>query len=96
MIRVALALALCLCATAHADPLRSRSLRAEFQRLNPCPANGATRGPCVGWQVDHVQPLCAGGHDELDNLAWLTVPAHRDKTRRDVAACRGRVYLPPA
>lgn len=85
-----------LAAKANADPLRSRALRSEFQRLNPCPATGERRGACPGYEVDHIQALCAGGRDELENLAWLAVEAHRDKTRRDVAACRGRVYRPPA
>ena len=71
---------------------RSPALRAEFVRLNPCPANGATRGPCPGFEVDHVQPRCAGGAETIENLQWLPVEAHREKTRRDVAACRGRVY----
>jgi hypothetical protein len=47
-----LALALLLNSAAAAD--RSRAVRAEFQRLNPCPVNGATRGACPGWEVDHV------------------------------------------
>lgn len=74
---------------------RSRVLRAEFQRLEPCPSTGKIRGPCPGYQVDHIQPLCAGGIDKLDNLQWLAVDPHKEKTRRDVAACFGRVYRPP-
>ena len=33
---------------------RSRVVRAGFQRLNPCPVNGATRGACPGFEADHV------------------------------------------
>ena len=86
----ALFLALVSFTAAGAD--RSRSLRAEFQRLNPCPSTGETRGACYGFEVDHLQPICAGGRDEMDNLQWLSIEAHREKTRRDVAACRGRAY----
>lgn len=56
---------------------RSRALRAEFMRLNPCPSTGQARGACPGWQVDHVEALVCGGRDELANLQWLTVEAHR-------------------
>lgn len=84
-----LALALAL-SSAHADPQRSRALRAEFQRLNPCPATGATRGACPGYEVDHVVPICLGGQrvDTISNLQWLTVEVHRRKTREDVRLCR--------
>ncbi len=71
---------------------RSRSTRAEFQRTNPCPSTGKPRGPCPGWQVDHHQPICADGRDAIDNLRWIEVEPHKEKTRKDVAACRGRAY----
>jgi hypothetical protein len=69
---------------------RSRVLRAEFQRHNPCPSTGLKRGPCPGWQVDHREALVCGGRDELQNLQWLTIEAHRQKTRVEVKLCRGR------
>jgi hypothetical protein len=94
-VRTTLVALLLVGAIASAAP-RSAAMRAEFQRLNPCPANGATRGTCPNFAVDHIEPLCAGGDDSLVNLQWLSVEAHKDKTRRDVAACRGRVYRPPA
>ncbi|WP_242499952.1 HNH endonuclease signature motif containing protein [Methylibium sp. Pch-M] len=79
---------------AAAGEARSRAVRAEFQRQTPCPSTGATRGACPGHQADHVQPLCAGGKDEPGNLQWLTVRDHQLKTKRDVAACFGRVHRP--
>lgn len=91
MILLVGALAICLNAIA-AD--RSRAVRAEFQRQTPCPATAAKRGACPGYQADHVQPLCAGGKDEPGNLQWLTVQEHQRKTKRDVAACFGRVHRP--
>lgn len=79
---------------AGAVETRSRAVRAEFQRQTPCPSTGAKRGACPGYQADHVQPLCAGGRDAADNLQWLTVREHQLKTKRDVAACFGRVHKP--
>lgn len=74
---------------ATASP-RSPALRAEFQRLNPCPSTGKTRGPCSGYQVDHVQALCltGPGGDTISNLQWLSIEDHKRKTRRDVELCR--------
>lgn len=85
---VALLLAL-LAVAASAGP-RSPALRAEFQRLNPCPATGNSRGACPGWEVDHREALVCGGRDELGNLQWLTVAEHREKTRVEVKLCRPR------
>ena len=69
---------------------RSRTLRAEFQRQHPCPNTGATRGPCPGYQVDHIEALVCGGRDELPNLQWLATGAHKEKTRVEVKLCRAR------
>ena len=76
---------------AEAFPRSSVVLR-DFQREQPCPSTGAPRGACPGFQIDHVQPLCAGGADAVENLQWLSVRDHALKTQRDVAGCRGRVY----
>jgi hypothetical protein len=95
---IALALAASLCAPAQADPLRSRALRAEFQRLNPCPATGERRGACPGYEVDHREALICGGTDELQNLQnlqWLTVAEHREKTKVEVKLCRSRQQAEP-
>lgn len=67
---------------------RSKAVRAEFQRSNPCPSTGATRGACPGYQADHATPLCIGGKDVPANLRWLTIEAHKAKTRDDVRVCR--------
>lgn len=81
------AVALTLSATASEKPRNPRAA-AEFKRANPCPANGKTRGACPGWEIDHIQPLCANGPDRADNMQWLSKSAHKEKTKRDVAACR--------
>jgi hypothetical protein len=87
---IAVAAALLAPALADAAPERSRVLRAEFVRANPCPANGATSGPCPGYQVDHREALICGGRDELGNLQWLTIAEHKEKTRVEVKLCRAR------
>lgn len=67
---------------------RSSSAVTAFKRANPCPINSARRGPCPGYEVDHIEPLCAGGPDTPENMQWLTRAQHREKTRRDVMHCR--------
>ena len=69
---------------------RSRVLRAEFMRENPCPLTGKTRGACPGWQVDHVRSLCAGGLDRPSNMTWLTIEDHQRKTANDIAICKAQ------
>jgi hypothetical protein len=87
--RLAAALFLVACVAVHANP-RSPALRAEFQRLEPCPATGQPRGPCPGFQVDHVNPLCltGPGGDMISNLQWLSIEDHKRKTVRDIQLCR--------
>lgn len=89
--RLAYSLAIALIALGtyvDASEQRSAAVRAEFRRESPCPATGRRAGPCPGWEIDHRVPLCAGGRDETRNLQWLTVAAHRAKSREDVARCR--------
>jgi len=69
---------------------RSSGQRAAFQREHPCPATGERRGPCPGWVVDHIHPLCAGGADHPDNLQWQTVAEARVKDRQERELCRRR------
>lgn len=73
---------------------RSRAVLREFQREHACPSSGAHRGACPGFEIDHIQALCAGGPDIIANLQWLSHEEHARKTKRDVAACRRRVYRP--
>lgn len=67
---------------------RSAAEVLAFKRHNPCPSTQLRRGACPGWQVDHVQPLCSGGPDAVQNMQWLSVEDHRIKTRQDVRVCR--------
>lgn len=67
---------------------RSMAERAAFVRANPCPATGLRRGACPGWEVDHIAALCAGGADTRQNMQWLTVQAHIEKSIGDRRLCR--------
>lgn len=84
-----LAMLAALAVGADAAP-RSAAARAEFVRANPCPATGATRGACPGWQVDHITPLKCGGPDAPSNMQWLTIHDHKAKTKREAKLCRNR------
>ncbi len=73
---------------AEAGTQRSAAEVLAFKRANPCPATGKPELRCPGYQVDHANPLCAGGADHRDNMQWLTIEEHRMKTRSDVRMCR--------
>ncbi|SOY56020.1 hypothetical protein CBM2585_A60225 [Cupriavidus taiwanensis] len=66
---------------------RSHAAVAEFKRLNPCPANGGRSGPCPGYVVDHVIPLCNCGADEPGNMQWQTIADAKAKDRRERQIC---------
>lgn len=93
MVRILVALAIFAIGTAgpaESKTHRSQAARAEFQRAHPCPANGATKGPCPGFVVDHREPLCAGGADAPHNMAWQTTEDARIKDKAERAQCRSR------
>lgn len=50
--------------------VRSHHTLVEFQKLNPCPVTGLKTGVCPSYVKDHIRPLCAGGHDAVENLKW--------------------------
>lgn len=76
---------------AFAQPIqRSQAEVRAFRAENPCPATGRRSGPCKGWEVDHLIALVCGGPDSKENMQWLTVAQHREKTRYDVKYCRQR------
>lgn len=74
--------------SAIAEIPRSPRAKSEFKRLNPCPSNGNLRGPCPGYQIDHVIPLKCHGADHHENMQWLTVEEHKEKTKREIMLCR--------
>lgn len=67
---------------------RSAAQVLAFKRANPCPSTGLRRGACVGFVVDHVYPLCAGGADTPENMAWQEVKASRRKDVWERKLCR--------
>ena len=77
-----------------AEAQRSKKAIAEFKRENPCPANGNKRGNCPGYEVDHLRPLKCGGSDVPSNMQWLTVSAHKEKTKREAKSCRKGTSVP--
>lgn len=79
--------AVLIAANAHALPRDSVQLYT-FKKHNPCPVTGKSKGPCKGWQVDHIQPLMTGGADHPSNMRWITTEDHRAKTRQDIADCK--------
>lgn len=87
MKRALLAAAVAAFLQADAAP-RSKAARAEFVRSHACPSTGRHRLPCPGYEIDHRIALVCGGADEADNLQWLTIEAHKAKTRAEVPSCR--------
>lgn len=69
-------------------PHRSSSAVAAFKRDQLCPSTGEPRGPCPGYVVDHITPLCAGGADAPSNMQWQTVADAKVKDRDEGKTCR--------
>jgi 5-methylcytosine-specific restriction endonuclease McrA len=80
-----LTLFICVDASAAA---RSNAARKNFARLHPCPSTGQAKLPCPGYQIDHVVPLKCGGADHPGNMQWLSIKAHKQKTKREAKLCR--------
>lgn len=80
-------LALLLAAPAEA---RDRAQVRAFRATHPCPSTDRTSGPCPGWVVDHITPLCAGGPDQPGNMAWQERRASYRKDAEERKLCRGR------
>ena len=76
-----LCLAMLLPISADARIKRSQSAKVEFKLANPCPANGATKGPCAGHIIDHRIALCVGGLDTAQNMRWMTIETAKKKDR---------------
>lgn len=86
--RIILLICSVFCLSAYAAQPRSKTVLAEFQRQNPCPSTGKTKGACEGWIKDHITPLCAGGSDSVDNLQWQTVEDAKKKDAEEKRLCR--------
>lgn len=93
--RILLALLLALPLIAQAKHPRSHAARAEFKRLNPCPATGERRGKCENFVIDHRIPLCSASTPEerklLDvsaNMQWQSIADAKAKDREERKQCR--------
>lgn len=89
---ILLALALCLGAVDAKIP-RSEAAKRAFRAEHVCPATDRHKGPCPGYVIDHVIPLCAGGADRPSNMQWQDLAASKEKDkleRRQCAALRRR------
>lgn len=63
--------------------IRNPAARRDFVRDHPCPATGATTGPCPGWVVDHIVALRSGGPDHPCNMQWQATEDARIKDRTE-------------
>lgn len=66
---------------------RSQSAKVQFKLQNPCPASGATKGPCKGYVIDHIKPLACGGADTPENMQWQTVADAKEKDKWERKGC---------
>ena len=82
---------------AHAaESVRPSRAEIYFRLANPCPATGATSGPCKGYAIDRVIPLVCGGADAPENMQWQTLAAAKEKARWEKIGCRkGRKLVLP-
>lgn len=85
--RLPITLALALCVGLADAAERSASAKSKFKRENPCPSTGRSSGSCPGYQIDHRQPLAAGGSDHKSNMQWLSVDDHKAKTKYERHTC---------
>ncbi len=74
--------------SACASHERSSAQRAAFVREHPCPATAQPRGPCPGYVVDHIIPLCGGGADAPSNMQWQTIEDGKLKDKEERTQCR--------
>ena len=72
----------------EARTARSYSAKVAFVRANACPGTGLHKLPCRGFVIDHSLPLCAGGLDIAQNMAWSTVAESKRKDQEEFALCR--------
>ncbi len=71
----------------HGKIKRSEGAKDSFKRLHPCPATGRSSGPCPGYIVDHIVPLCASGPDAPYNMQWQTTAQSKEKDRWERTQC---------
>ena len=77
----------CLSPQAQARTKRSQTAIVEFKKAQPCPATGASKGPCKGYVIDHIEPLACGGADSSANMQWQTVAEAKQKDKWERQGC---------
>lgn len=87
---LALVLLLSLTVPVEARIKRSQSAKVEFKREHPCPATGASKGPCKGYVIDHVKPIACGGADAPSNMQWQSVADAKAKDKWERKGCAPR------
>lgn len=72
-----------------AAPVLARDAKqvTAFRKTHPCPSTGKKTGACPGYVVDHIVPLCWGGEDSPDNMAWQDKAASYKKDVFEREAC---------
>lgn len=73
------------CAT---KPERSTKVRHDFARAEACPSTGERKLPCPGYRIGHIEPLCAGGPDEVSNLQWEPLDYAKRRAVAEARYCR--------
>lgn len=73
--------------SADARIKRSQTAKVEFKASHPCPANGATKGPCKGYVIDHVKALACGGPDAPSNMQWQDAASAKAKDKWERKEC---------
>ena len=71
----------------YAAPVRNSTVKRDFQRANPCPSTGKTKGACPGYVKDHIKPLACGGADAVDNLQWQTKEEAKKEDKWERVGC---------
>ena len=88
MMRLLLILTLLFSFTVEAKEQRSYKAKVEFKQQHPCPANGATKGRCEGYIIDHIIPLTCGGADSPENMQWQTKEESKAKDEWERLNCQ--------
>ena len=65
----------------------SQTAKVAFKQQHPCPASGATKGPCKGYVIDHIKPLACGGADAPSNMQWQTIAQAKAKDKWERKGC---------
>lgn len=71
----------------HGKIKRSEAVKDAFKHSHPCPTTGKTSGPCPGYVIDHIVPLCASGPDAAYNMQWQTTDQSKEKDRWERKEC---------